>query len=241
MKKTILFILLALLLLGACQSPPRDDTPKSDLPPAAAEPADNPTSSEIPSEIPSSDDSPAVPAPDDATKTPVPEKPAEKPTETPAKQPEPDKKATETPVKTPPAATTPAAPKPVEKPADKPPADPAPTPEVAPEPEKPAQAASISITGHDNAFSHSGSVVLEEGDTVADVLLRFCADKGIDCKTRGKGKNLYVVGIGGQKEFDFGPLSGWQFSVNGVHASYGCGHIKVQNGDSIVWQYLTEL
>ena len=256
MKKIVVFIVLCLLLLGACQAPGGNDAPPSDLPPDNTATVDSPGTSAAP-QSPDTD----IPAASDEQTPPTEEKPkptaqqpntqpttTDKPVETPAKteenkpQPAPPAKTTppakaETPAKPTPPAEPPATNAPGKEPAPAP----SPKPQPAPEPEKPAQSVQISITGHENAFAYSGSIAIQDGDTVADVLLRFCAQENIDYKTRGKGKNLYVVSIGGQKEFDFGALSGWQYSVNSVHASYGCGNVHVKNGDIIAWQYKTEL
>jgi len=123
--------------------------------------------------------------------------------------------------------------------------EPKPTPELAapevPATTAPAAVVSISIRGFEGSFSYSGTVVFVDGDTVAKVLTRYCDEKGIAYKLRGSGKNAYIVSIGGQKEFDHGPLSGWQYSVNGVRASKGAGNYTLQAGDSVLWEYLTEL
>ena len=40
-------------------------------------------------------------------------------------------------------------------------------------------------------------------------------------------------------EFDYGDLSGWQYTVNGVSPSVGIGAYKLKNGDVIEFHYTT--
>ena len=114
-------------------------------------------------------------------------------------------------------------------------------PVVPPAEAAPTAVVSIAIRGFEGSFSYNGEVAFFDGDTVAKVLTRYCDDKGIAYKLRGSGKNVYIVSIGGQKEFEHGALSGWQYSVNGVRASKGAGNYALKPGDSVLWEYLTEL
>ena len=60
-------------------------------------------------------------------------------------------------------------------------------------------------------------------------------------ETAGSGASVYVKGIGHIYEYDFGPLSGWMYSVNGETPSVGCGSYKPQPGDYIEWRYSLSL
>lgn len=51
----------------------------------------------------------------------------------------------------------------------------------------------------------------------------------------------YVRGIASLYEFDFGDLSGWTYTVNGVRPSVGCGACPVHDGDRIMWLYTVNL
>ena len=54
-------------------------------------------------------------------------------------------------------------------------------------------------------------------------------------------ETAYVRGIASLYEFDFGDLSGWTYTVNGVRPSIGCGACKLHDGDRVVWEYTVSL
>ena len=53
--------------------------------------------------------------------------------------------------------------------------------------------------------------------------------------------NAYIAGINNLYEFDYGELSGWIYSVNGVQADVGCGQYLLSDGDKIKWEYTCNL
>ncbi|MCL2403016.1 MAG: DUF4430 domain-containing protein [Coriobacteriia bacterium] len=73
------------------------------------------------------------------------------------------------------------------------------------------------------------NVTLQEGATVRQAL----DAAGVRVNARG----AYVVGINGLSEFDFGPRSGWMYSVNGAWPGAGASNFTLNAGDSIVWRY----
>ena len=88
----------------------------------------------------------------------------------------------------------------------------------------------------------ASTLEFSEGETVFDVLKRACSLAGIQLEYSWTPMNnsYYVEGIGNLYEFDCGNQSGWMYQVNGWYPNYGCSEYKVQNGDSIVWNYTCE-
>lgn len=86
-------------------------------------------------------------------------------------------------------------------------------------------------------------VVIEEGDTVFDVLLAVCQENkiGLEHSTSPIYNTKYVEGIGQLYEFDCGELSGWNFFVDGEGASYGSDKIELSGGEVIEWKYTCDL
>lgn len=86
-------------------------------------------------------------------------------------------------------------------------------------------------------------VVIEEGDTVFDVLLEVCQENkiGFEHSTSPIYNTKYVEGIGQLYEFDCGELSGWNFIVDGEGASYGSDKIELSGGEVIEWRYTCDL
>ena len=87
------------------------------------------------------------------------------------------------------------------------------------------------------------TVPVMEEDSVFDILLRTCREKGIpmeytDTPLYG---SAYIEGIGGLYEFDAGELSGWSYSVNGCLPNIGCSLCNVEDGDVIAWFYTCDL
>ena len=85
--------------------------------------------------------------------------------------------------------------------------------------------------------------IIEDDDTVFDILQRACRDNDIamEYSTSAVYDTEYVEGIGQLYEFDAGPLSGWMYTVNGEYPNYGAGRYRVQNGDVIVWLYSVDM
>ncbi len=78
---------------------------------------------------------------------------------------------------------------------------------------------------------------MAQGDTVFTLLTDAARAKGLLIESSGG----YVTGINNLFEFDFGPLSGWVFFVNGEEASVGSDQIVLSPGDRVMWRYTLEL
>lgn len=82
---------------------------------------------------------------------------------------------------------------------------------------------------------------IEAGDTVYDLLLDAAAAYQLYLETSGAGEAVYVQGIANIYELEFGELSGWVYSVNGVSPSVSCGAYALSADDEIQWIYTCRL
>ena len=96
----------------------------------------------------------------------------------------------------------------------------------------------------------SGGVILQkttvtfyEGESVYDVLLRLCKEKGIHMEASWTPiyNSAYVEGIHNLYEFDCGALSGWMYRVNGWYPNYGSSRYQLKDGDLVEWRYTCDL
>jgi len=94
----------------------------------------------------------------------------------------------------------------------------------------------VSVEGLGKEFA-SGYVTFESGDSVYDVTHDLLNKKGIKIGKRGSGSTLYIYKIDDLSEKDYGPMSGWIYTVNGDNVNTGCGSYKVSDGDVIDWRY----
>lgn len=79
----------------------------------------------------------------------------------------------------------------------------------------------------------------EESESVYDLLVRVCKDKGIQMDASWiPAYNCYSIdGIHNLYSFDCGQCSGWMFSVNGVYPSVGCSQYELKAGDVVEFRY----
>lgn len=75
------------------------------------------------------------------------------------------------------------------------------------------------------------------GDNPIDILQRFLDAYQIPYDIRS---GAYVAAINNIYEFMAGGESGWAYSVNGIYPEYGARDYVLQDGDVVVWEYLTE-
>lgn len=97
----------------------------------------------------------------------------------------------------------------------------------------------VSVKGIDDYLA-KGYVEFESGDTVFDVTKELLDKNKIELKRRGAGATVYVYKIGDLEEKDYGPLSGWVYTINDERVNAGCGSYKVDIGDVIDWTYQTD-
>lgn len=78
---------------------------------------------------------------------------------------------------------------------------------------------------------------ITQGDTAASILREAARTHALPMDVSGG----YVAGIHYLYEFDFGELSGWMYTVNGVKAGVGSDQYILQDGDVITWHYTCEM
>ena len=79
--------------------------------------------------------------------------------------------------------------------------------------------------------------VIEEGETVYDLLLEASKRCAIQIDNRGSADSAYIAGIAYLYEYQYGELSGWMYRVNGTFPDVGCDAYTVSDGDRIEWLY----
>ena len=85
------------------------------------------------------------------------------------------------------------------------------------------------------------SVIIQDGDSVLDVLERELKEEGILMEATFTGDSAYIEGIDNIYEFSCGELSGWNYCVNGEYPGISCSNYAVKNGDVIEWHYTCDL
>ena len=80
----------------------------------------------------------------------------------------------------------------------------------------------------------SGTLSVDKGTSVYTVLTQLASQNGLSVS----GTKIYVKGIGGLKEKQHGPMSGWMYSVNGVAPNKAAIKYDLKDGDKVVWYYV---
>jgi len=95
----------------------------------------------------------------------------------------------------------------------------------------------------DGVIFYSGNVLINEGDSVFDILQREMRQAKIHFEFSGAAalNSLYIKGINNIYEFDCGELSGWTYRVNGAVPGYGCSVYGVARGDVVEILYTCDL
>lgn len=106
--------------------------------------------------------------------------------------------------------------------------------------EKESPTVTVSVTIPSGVSKGTGlgatNVVFHEGDTVLDASLKTSAN----FKVRGSGSMAYIEAINGLREFDEGPMSGWQVKVDGAIIDRSAGAYKIKANQKIEWIYTTD-
>lgn len=82
-----------------------------------------------------------------------------------------------------------------------------------------------------------GRYALAAGESVFDVADRALRYEGLSFDYSG-GRSVYIKGIGGLYELDYGAMSGWIYTVNGNSPEIGCGEYEPKSGDEIAFVYV---
>lgn len=96
-------------------------------------------------------------------------------------------------------------------------------------------AVTINSDAADGQVSVATTVELPEGATVYDAL----AAAGVSVTTKNTSMGLYVVGINGLNEKDYGGASGWTYYVNGGFPLVSAADYVLSNGDTVDWVYVS--
>lgn len=99
------------------------------------------------------------------------------------------------------------------------------------------------IIPEDGIIYSQQAVVLYEGESVFDVLLREMKKNKIHLEFEDTPvyNSSYIEGISNLYEFDCGPLSGWTFKVNDIFPGVGSSQFEVNDGDRIEWVYTCDM
>jgi hypothetical protein len=109
-------------------------------------------------------------------------------------------------------------------------------------PEVKKDSITISISGKDNKIILKPTKIpIKSETTVLDILFLVGKEMGIPVSVSGRNSTAYVDGINNLFEFDYGPMSGWVFTVNDKVPTKSAGIYYVVNGDEIRWAYTENL
>ena len=105
----------------------------------------------------------------------------------------------------------------------------------------PKQTLTLSIQGPEGMILSKTRLQYDskESKTVFDITMEACNNNGIEVVYTGSVKRhtIYIQGIGGIFEKDYGGSSGWIYFVNGTFASVGISSYVLKDGDVVEWQY----
>ena len=93
----------------------------------------------------------------------------------------------------------------------------------------------------DGVMLYADGVSLAEGSTAFDGLIAAAKAQQLRVDYMGTSYGMYVSGIGGLYEFDFGSTSGWLYTVNGELPSRSAGVYLLADGDAVEFFYTTSL
>mgnify|MGYP002092832208 CR=1 FL=1 len=91
----------------------------------------------------------------------------------------------------------------------------------------------IQVIGMGNTMM-AGTLNVDKNSNALSVLKIIAAKNGKEVE----GSDYYVSGIGGLKEKQHGPMSGWMYSVNGVAPNKAAIKYDLKDGDKVVWYYV---
>ncbi len=100
----------------------------------------------------------------------------------------------------------------------------------------------ITIIGHDGTILERTAISVNTGDSAFDQLQKAAAVADIPVGYTGSGLmgTIYVNSIAGLSESEYGPLSGWKYSVGGEFPMKSCSEYVLKALDEVVWVYTDE-
>ncbi len=92
---------------------------------------------------------------------------------------------------------------------------------------------------HDPAYQACDNLPVSSGSTTVETLMNeaVSCSPSITYTSTGSGDNAYLTSIDGVESNKDGNGYYWIFYVNGTIASVGFGACKLNNGDSVAWDY----
>ena len=81
------------------------------------------------------------------------------------------------------------------------------------------------------------SVTVENGDSAYDAFSKACNENGITLNQDNTVYGIYIAGINGINEKEYGSGSGWIYSVNGRYPPKACSAYTLSDGDHIAFRY----
>ncbi len=82
-------------------------------------------------------------------------------------------------------------------------------------------------------------VLLRENETIYDVLLRVQRLYNLAVSEEVGPYGNYITAIGSVKNGDISSVSGWTYQVNGQEIWEACDDYVLQNGDCVLWCFVT--
>lgn len=93
----------------------------------------------------------------------------------------------------------------------------------------------------DGTILPPAQVVVNKDASVYDALREACRQNKIHLEHTGSDTDIYIEGIANIYEFSCGPLSGWQYKVNGEFYPLGCNNVNLNEGDTVEFIYTCDL
>lgn len=93
---------------------------------------------------------------------------------------------------------------------------------------------SYKVEAHDKALFEKTYDI--DNNTCYDILKQT----GLTIEEKKSAYGMYIVSIEGYKEFAEGPSSGWVYFINGAYAPCASDQYYLQDGDEILWKYISE-
>ena len=101
----------------------------------------------------------------------------------------------------------------------------------------------IAIVGPEDVgiIMEKTTVDITEGSTVYGVLMQAAKAIKLPVESSGGDKKAYIEGINNIYEQDYGPASGWMYSVDGQFPGTSCGKYKLSGGEDIKFIYTLDM
>lgn len=150
--------------------------------------------------------------------------PSVSPSQAPVQEMEEEVELTEAPVPTPTETPTKIEPTPVE--------------EVTPQPEDPTEVVYLNIETPD--YTVNWEATHTDRWTAWSLLQTYADINGIEYKTTGMADFVYLSSYDGYAERDYGPMSGWHYTINGEEPSKSASAYELMPYDEVGWVYVAD-